>query len=144
MFCCNKPGSQSKIAIKTNWRQKTLLFTRNSKRSGSFCTAFIAEMDVFFPLLSQILRPFGKRIKADFYHVLKFEQRSIFREVGTTDSHQQNVLKCGEKVGTSKLFWKNERTQGTVTAVRKMCCLRLVGNFRETKTTVNNDMVRTL
>ena len=30
-------------------------------------------MDVFFPLLLQILRPFGKRIKADFYQVLKFE-----------------------------------------------------------------------
>ena len=83
-------------------------------------------MDVFFPLLLQILRLFGKRIKADFYHVLKFEHRSIFREVGTTASDQQNVLKCGEKVGTSKLFRKNERTQETVRAVRKMCCLRLV------------------
>ena len=61
-------------------------------------------MDVFFPLSSQILRPFGKRIKADFYHVLTFEHRSIFREVCTTDSDQQNVLKFGEKVGTSKLF----------------------------------------
>ena len=30
-------------------------------------------MDVFFPLLLQILLPFGKRIKADFYQVLKFE-----------------------------------------------------------------------
>ena len=61
-------------------------------------------MDVFFPLLSQIFRPFGKRIKADSYHVLRFEHLSVFREVGTTDSHQRNVVKCGEKVGTSKLF----------------------------------------
>ena len=41
---------------------------------------------------------------ADFYHVLKFELRSTIREVGTKDSHQRNVLKCGGKVGTSELF----------------------------------------
>ena len=83
---------------------ETLLFTRNNKRSGAFCTAFMAEMDVFLPLLSQILRPFGEWIKADLYHVFKLEHRSMIREVGTEDSHQQNVLKCGEKVGISKLF----------------------------------------
>ena len=93
-----KDGDQNKLET------EALLFTRNNKRSGAFCTAFIAEMDVFFPPLSQILRPFGKWIKADFYHVLKFEHRSMIREVGTTDSHQRNVLKCGEKVGTSTLF----------------------------------------
>ena len=64
----------------------------------------MAEMDVFFSLLSQILRPFGKWIKADFYHVLKFEHPSMIREVGTTYSHHLNFLKCSEKVGTSKLF----------------------------------------
>ena len=93
-----KDGDQNKLET------EALLFTRNNKRSGAFCTAFIAEMDVFFPLLSQILRPFGKWIKDDFYLFLKFEHRSMIREVGTTDSHQRNVLKCGEKVGTSKLF----------------------------------------
>ena len=93
-----------KMAIKTNLETETLLFTRNNKRSGAFCTAFMAEMDVFLPLLSQILRPFGEWIKADLYHVLKLEHRSMIREVGTEDSHQRNVLKCGEKVGTSKLF----------------------------------------
>ena len=93
-----KDGDQNKLET------ETLLFTRNNKRSGAFCTAFIAEMDAFFPLLSHILRPFGEWIKADFYHVLKFEHRSMIREVGTKDSHQRNVLKCGEKVGTSKLF----------------------------------------
>ena len=69
------------MAIKTNWRQKPY-FSRGirNKRSGAFCTAFIAEMDVFFPLLSQISRPFGKWIKADFYHVLKFEHRSMIRD----------------------------------------------------------------
>ena len=36
--------------------------------------------------------------------VLKFEHRSTIREVGTKDSHQRNVLKCGGKVGTSELF----------------------------------------
>ena len=61
------------MAINLNWTQKTFLFTRNNKRNSAFCIAFIAEMDVLFPLLSQILRPFGKRIKADFYQVLKFE-----------------------------------------------------------------------
>ena len=57
-------------------------------------------MDVFLPLLSQILRPFGEWIKADFYQVLKLEHRPMIREVGTKDSHQRNVLNCGEKVGT--------------------------------------------
>ena len=56
-----KDGDQNKLET------EALLFTRNNKRSGFFCTAFIAEMDVFFPLLSQILRPFGKWIKDDFY-----------------------------------------------------------------------------
>ena len=64
------------------------------------------EMDVFLPLLSQILRPFGEWIKACFYHVLKFEHRSMIREVGTEDSHQRNVLKCGEKVGTISIRTK--------------------------------------
>ena len=84
-----KDGDQNKLET------EDLLFTRNNKRSGAFCIAFIAEMDLFFSLLW---------IKDDFYHVLKFEHRSMIREVGTTDSHQRNVLKCGEKVGTSKLF----------------------------------------
>ena len=66
-----KEGDQNKLET------EALLFTRNNRRSGAFCTAFIAEMDVFFPLLSQILRPFGKWIKDDFYHVLKFEHRSM-------------------------------------------------------------------
>ena len=61
-------------------------------------------MDVFLPLLSQFGRQFGEWIKADFYHVLKFEHRSMIREVGTKGSHQRNVLKCGGKVGTSELF----------------------------------------
>ena len=94
-----KDGDQNKLET------EALLFTRNNKRSGAFCTAFIAEMDVFSPLLSQILRPFGKWIKDDFYYVLKFKHRLMIREVGTTtDSHQRNVLTCGEKVGISKLF----------------------------------------
>ena len=63
-------------------------------------------MDVFLPLLSQFGRQFGEWIKTDFYHVLKFEHRSTIREVGTKDSHQRNVLKCGGKVGTSELFLK--------------------------------------
>ena len=53
-------------------------------------------MDVFLPLLSQFGRQFGEWIK--------FEHRSTIREVGTKDSHQRNVLKCGGKVGTSELF----------------------------------------
>ena len=40
-----KDGDQNKLET------EALLFTRNNKRSGAFCTAFIAEMDVFFPLL---------------------------------------------------------------------------------------------
>ena len=47
---------------------------------------------------------FRKRIKVDFYHVLKFEHRSMFRKVGTMDSNRRNVLKCGEKVDISNLF----------------------------------------
>ena len=93
-----------KMAIKTNWRQKPYFSQGIISAVVRFCTAFMAEMDVFLPLLSQILRPFGEWIKADLYHVLKLEHRSMIREVGTEDSHQRNVLKCGEKVGTSKLF----------------------------------------
>ena len=86
-----------KMAIKTNWRQKPY-----------FSQGMISAVVRFVPLLSQILsqfgRQFGEWIKADFYHVLKFEHRSTIREVGTKDSHQRNVLKCGGKVGTSELF----------------------------------------
>ena len=39
-----KDGDQNKL------KTEALLFTRNNKRSGAFCNAFIAEMDVFFPL----------------------------------------------------------------------------------------------
>ena len=93
-----------KMAIKTNWRQKPY-----------FSLGIISAVVRFVPLLSQkwmyfylfyrnLGRQFGEWIKADFYHVLKFEHRSTIREVGTKDSHQRNVLKCGGKVGTSELF----------------------------------------
>ena len=78
-----------KVKIKNNFQKSE---PTGHLASDILLYAFVAEMGAFFTLLSQISWPFGKRIKADFYHVLKFEHQSMFREVGTTDSNQRSVL----------------------------------------------------
>ena len=43
----------------------------------------------------------------------------MFSEVGTTESNQGNIRKCGEKVSTSRLLRGNLRGLGTVTVIIK-------------------------
>ena len=43
----------------------------------------------------------------------------MFSEVGTTESNQGNIRKCGEKVSTSRLSRGNLRGLGTVTVIIK-------------------------